>query len=184
MRPRPMPLVMSTLALAVAAAALCTATPVQADPLSFLQTGFAGGAAVQGRFTGSDLDGDGWVQREELSDFHLQFTGNHAIAAFSHDLSSLTSFTFGSGIGRFGAEPLVLEIQSLAVQGERITSYGTHAWPLAFAEGVVMELPSFVLSASGDTLQVGAVPEPAVPAMLLCGLAVLGWLQRRRAPTA
>lgn len=169
---------LSALALATA---LTAASPARADDsFQFLQTGYADGASISGSFSGSDVDGDGWVLLDELSAFTLQFSGNHVMAGFTHDLGALTDFRFGSGIGRFGPEPLELHIQSMAIEGERITSYGSRGWPLPFGEGAVMELPSFVLSGTGDALQVSAVPEPAAPVLLLAGLALLGWLQRRR----
>ncbi len=168
------------LPLLALAALLGAAAPAQADSVQFLQTGFADNATVQGFFSGRDADGDGWVQLGELSDFSLQFSGNHVMAGFSHGLANLTDFRYGTGIGTLDAG-LELHINSLALDGERITSYGSRSWPLAFAEGVVMELPALVLSGTSQALQVSAVPEPGPGALLLCGVSALGWLQRRRA---
>jgi hypothetical protein len=89
-RPSTYPLV--TL-LAIGAFGVTLTQPAHAGSYAFSQHGFDGGAFVQGSFEGEDTDHDGWLLGYEVTSFTLSFSGNDAVAAFTH------SFANGSGFG-------------------------------------------------------------------------------------
>jgi hypothetical protein len=67
--------------------------------VSFSQTGFTGGATVTGSFTGTDADGDGWLNSfvsGEITGYSMSFSGNVHVGAFSH---TITDFAFAGLVG-------------------------------------------------------------------------------------
>lgn len=69
--------------------ALCIAGPASAAILNFVQGGYTDGAELRFTVVGNDLNGDSFLEREnlnaidEISAFSLTFSGNALIAPFS-----------------------------------------------------------------------------------------------------
>ena len=77
--------------------------PAYASTYTFSQTGFEDGGAVSGYFTGSDLDGDGFIRmsgtQKEVGDFVLRYTGGSRLPNITIDFNELTrAASFGMGL--------------------------------------------------------------------------------------
>ena len=84
--------------LALAAAACLAASPAPAATLAFVQGGFSAGGELRLTVTGTDLNADGFLEREnfnpidEITGFSLSFTGNALIAPFTLVTNELLIF--------------------------------------------------------------------------------------------
>lgn len=165
------PLLAAALALAGAAA--------QAASFQFSQHGFAGGATLNGHFSGTDLDGDGWLYGYEITDFALRFSGSFAVPAFSHQLSDLNGLEYQLGTATLSG----LASNFGGSEGFVVASY---QWPTYHLAGVVTDLASGISSQTDHAIAisavsaVSAVPEPSRAALILGGLGVVTLLGRRQ----
>ena len=166
----------SLTALVAVAAAL--AQPAQAQSYSFSQRGYADGAMLTGHFAGTDLDGDGWLYGYELTEFELHWSGNRAVAAFSHGFDDRAGLEFNIAEGRID------HMASFSTDGDGapLFRYDSMGWPSYSIPGVVSDESLGLASMSWEALQVSAaVPEPRSTALLFAGLGLIGlWGQRRR----
>lgn len=91
------------------------AVPIQ--HFAFSQTGYSGGATVTGSFSGSDIDGDGWLNSfvaGELTAYSMAFSGNTVVTPFSHGLLDIV--TAGAAGG------LVYRLSGPALLGDDVVS--------------------------------------------------------------
>jgi hypothetical protein len=165
-----------TTAVALAAA---LAQPTQAQSFQFSQGGYADGATLTGHFTGSDLDGNGWLYGYELTEFQLNWSGNRAVQAFSLGYDERAGLEFELGSGTLSH----MAAFSQNDEGVRYFSFDSMGWPTYMIPGVVTDERLGLVSLSWEPLNVtAAVPEPQSVALLLGGLGLIGlWGQRRRA---
>ncbi|MEN9426825.1 MAG: hypothetical protein RLZZ220_1174 [Pseudomonadota bacterium] len=90
--------------LAVACLGLVSiSVPAYASTYTFSQTGFEDGGMVSGYFTGSDLNGDGFIRmsgaQREVGDFLLRYTGGSRLPDITIDFAELTrAASFGMGL--------------------------------------------------------------------------------------
>ncbi|KQW42774.1 MULTISPECIES: PEP-CTERM sorting domain-containing protein [unclassified Roseateles] len=169
--PRLVPL---TVVLALAAA---LAQPAQAESFQFNQGGYADGAVLTGHFSGSDLDGNGWLYGYELTSFELNWSGNRAVQAFSHGYDERAGLEFELASGR------LWHMASVGQDGEgvRLFTFDSMGWPTFHTPGTVTDERLGLASMSWEQMQVtAAVPEPQSLALLLAGLGLIG-LWRRQA---
>lgn len=159
--------------LAAATLAIAAALPAaHASSFTYLQTGFADGAAVSGMFSGEDTDGDGWIHAYELSEFTFNFSGNCAIDAFSFGMDNRAGLVFNVA---------ARTLDHLAASGDdNLLTYDAFGWPGYDIPGRVIDNRSGLTSITWEPLQVAAVPEPATVSLLLAGLLALGAVARRR----
>jgi len=88
------------LAAPLIACLLLAAVPraAEANTYSFRQDGFAGGGTLAFTVTGADLNGDGFLERQdrnpidEVTAFALSFSGGSVIAPFSFGMADLLVF--------------------------------------------------------------------------------------------
>jgi hypothetical protein len=68
--------------------------------LTFTQSGFSGGATISGSFSGTDSDGDGWLNsfQGEIASYSMAFSGNMIVQAFSHSQTDFATAGPGGGL--------------------------------------------------------------------------------------
>jgi MYXO-CTERM domain-containing protein len=148
---------------------------------------FLPGLQITGSFTGTDLDGDGLLEREELASLTIGSMDYVACAAGSNAYyhCGAESFAFSPGrglsfsVGEYGSDPEgwnsgghLLESGKLSYD-YRITPYNTAEHHLLWTEHTLLNM----VSASAVT----PVPEAPTWAMLAAGLGAVGlWRRRRR----
>lgn len=97
---------------------LVLATFSHAATYDFHQAGYSSGGAVSGYFSGTDLNGDGYINgaHGEIDDFQLSFAGNAAVSAFNIDYGDfLQTLAIGWGlIYRLGSTTIGTELNGLA----------------------------------------------------------------------
>lgn len=169
---------LSTLTVLLALAA-ALAQPAQAETFTFSQNGYADGATLTGSFSGTDLDGDGWLYGYELTAFELHWSGNRAVEAFSHGFDDRAGLEFDLAEQRIDH----LASVNLAGDSQRLFSFESMGWPSYQIPGVVTDERLGLASMSWEPLRVAAaVPEPQSLVLMLAGLGLIGgWCQRRRA---
>lgn len=164
---------LTTLIAAVAA----FAQPALAESFTFHQIGYADNATLSGHFSGSDLDGDGWLYGYELTEFELNWSGNRAVEAFSLGYGERAGMEFEL------ATRTVAHMAAFSQndEGVRFFSFDSHGWPSYLIPGSVTDERLGLVSMSWEPINVSAVPEPRSLVLLAGGLALIGaWRQRRR----
>lgn len=164
-------------ALAAAATALLVGTPAQAASYSFHQAGFAEGASVSGGFSGTDLDGDGWLFGYELTAFTLSFSGNAAVPAFRHTIENLNGIEYRIGAPTIGGDPMD-HLASSGPGDSHEIEYAAFGWPDYSVPGRIIDQRNETSTTSLELIRVSAVPEPGTWTLLLAGLGVVA--RRRR----
>jgi hypothetical protein len=180
MQRRPLPLFAATAAIALAGALM--APLAEAATYQFSQTGFTGGGAITGSFTGNDLDGDGWLYGYEITAFSLAFSGNADVPAFSHAKSSLGGIGYRIGENVIGGHPESYLTTSRTQNGHHIV-YDAFGWPEFTIPGRITDDTTGKVLTTAESILVtgvGVVPEPAGWALMLGGLGAVGSLARRR----
>ncbi len=171
---------MKLLAFTALAALFAATVPAEAAVYYFSQGGYTDGASVFGSFTGSDLDGDGFIDASvgEVTDFTASFSGNTVVSAFTIDYSNLVGGTLvydlSGGLGYAGDDSLLV-----------LSDDNAYTVGLQLCDGVnicsaVGDLNTYVFDSSPEGLKVTAVPEPAAWAMMLVGFGAVGVVARRR----
>lgn len=69
---------------------------------SFCQEGYSEDAYISGTFTGSDLNSDGQITNEELTDFTASFSGNSLVGPLSFTFENLGGFVYDNDGGPLG----------------------------------------------------------------------------------
>jgi hypothetical protein len=169
------------IAASAAAMALCCAAPAfagtdtttqlvqvtESSPgvFDFTEGGFAGGATISGFFKGTDTDSDGQLNSflGEVTDFHMSFSGNSKVGAFSLGLGSLFGLVYDLDGGPLG-DGLDLAIEGVGASSFKDTYL---AGPGPFARGACDGT-----NACGYVA--GGVPEPGTWSMALVGLLGVG----------
>jgi MYXO-CTERM domain-containing protein len=145
---------------------------------------------IAGSFTGTDLDGDGLLEREELNSLTIGSMDYVACAAGSNAYyhCGADSFTFSPerglsfSLGEYGGDPEGLNSGGHLVESGKlsydyqITPYSTFEHHLAWTGNTVLNM----VSASPVT----PVPEAPAWAMLAAGLGAVGLWRRRPAKFA
>jgi hypothetical protein len=177
MRPtRPLPAAL----LAGLLAAPWLGSPASAVQLSFAQGGFPNGGSLAFSVTGSDLNGDGFLERfnsnlvDEVTGFELGFSGNAVIADFSLGLAELLIFNLSLATRDF------LDLEAVVFAGNNNVAYVAGGSVGAdcvgvFGCGVVAALD---IEFAGTPLT--QVPAPAGLPLLGLALSALIAARRRR----
>jgi len=170
---------------------------------SFSQTDFQFGGSVAGTFSGEDVNGDGFLFNNELSEFTLNFSGDLLVGPFTLGLGELfaLSFDLGDGDDIFGNG----DNDQLSLLGDSNIGYSADQFGSPFCSAVLCTnvtgpgngFPGFFASRSDSFILLTSLdPEPAPVAVVRAevpepsGLAVLGLglgalaLRRRRRRTA
>lgn len=178
----------------LAAVLLCAGAAAQAQSSSwtFTYTGFYDrearsflpDASLSGTFAGADTNGDGILERNELTALTIGAVDYVACAADSNAYyrCGTDQFRFGPGndlsftLGRFGQDPEgfvgagTIVITDDTIFDYRFTPNGSTEHHLDWTKST--------------TLAVSLVAEPASGAMLAAGLLAVGWMGRRGRPTS
>lgn len=167
-------LLASVLALGLAAA------PTAAATLSFVQRGFSAGGTLSLTVTGTDLNGDGFLERanvnpiDEITGFALGFTGNPLIPAFSLGTADLLIFYLDLSTRDF------LDFDAIVFAGDTTVAYiagggtvGTDCTDPFFGCGLIAALET-------DSAAFPLTQVPAPGALGLFGLGLAGLLALRR----
>jgi len=173
-------------ACVAAAIGVAVALPARADTFSLSQGGYTGGAFISGFFSGDDLDHDGWLLGYEITNFSLSFSGNEIVAAFTHSFANGSGFSniayeLGTGAitgGQYGGLATRGGVGQNEFPGD--IRYSAWEWEAENLPGVVADLDSGLMDPTDQTLRVTAVPEPGTYALMLAGLAGMGFVVRRR----
>lgn len=171
------------------AAALLWSSPAAAGHWDFSYTGFLHEESgefrpdikLSGSFDGNDSDGNGKIERWELTKFYLdgtQYVGCGAppldfyqcnISAFSFTPGGTLSF----GLQYTYSDYAFMDIRQTTISGDRQITRRDYVVPV----------PSYVYTlvwTDATTLAISPVPEPLPAAMLIAGLAVLAGAHRSR----
>lgn len=165
--------------LVALAGALAQPAQAQVQSFNFSQGGYADGAMLTGHFAGEDLDGDGWLQGYELTEFELHFSGNRAVEAFDHVIDDSVGLEFNLEFDLATYRLSNMSSASRVGDSEWLFSFESMG-PTYRIPGVVTDEQLGVASMSWDSVRVSAVPEPGSLAMLLSGLGLVGMWSRRR----
>ncbi|WP_079437102.1 PEP-CTERM sorting domain-containing protein [Zoogloea sp. LCSB751] len=113
---------------------LVLATFSHAATYNFYQAGYSGGGGVSGYFSGTDLNGDGYLvgTHGEIDGFQLSFAGNAAVDAFSIDYADfLQTVSIGWGlIYRLGSTTLGTELNGLSDGMLMVFNFDAYGNPL------------------------------------------------------
>jgi hypothetical protein len=149
---------------------------------SFVQNGFAGGAAVTGTFSGVDTNGDGQISYFtnppepayplEVTNFDLSFSGNAIVPSFSLTFSQLDNFNYQLGPTLGSGTAVINGLTEGIESGDTDRFYRAGPGPMAPCDGA---------QACGGVL---ALPEPEVWVVLLVGLFGVGGAARHRFATS
>lgn len=167
------PLLAAALAILLGAMA-----PASAASLTFAQDGFANGGRLALTITGTDANGDGFLERmdrnpiDEITGFDLRFAGNTLINDFSLGLAELLVFNLNLATLDFR------DLDAIIFAGDFNVAY--LAGGSGGADCVGVFLCGFVAALDIDyaTSPLTLVPEPGSLALL--GLAVPAMLVARR----
>jgi hypothetical protein len=164
----------------------CGCGVAAASPLTytFAQKGFESvydgqaGGVVTGSFTGEDLNGDGYLALRdgEITAYSASYSGNAEIQPFTHALPELQYLSYAIGSSGFG---------QVANPGIRFLNFvnSAHAelsYDIDDQLIFIGELGSGPIYYTRESAFVTAVPEPAMPLLLLAGLLPLAYLGKRR----
>ncbi|MBS0347976.1 MAG: PEP-CTERM sorting domain-containing protein [Proteobacteria bacterium] len=150
-----------TLSRAVAGLGLLVlATFSHAATYEFHQAGYTGGGAVSGYFSGTDLNGDGYLvgTHGEIDGFQLSFAGNAAVGAFSIDYADfLQTVSIGWGlIYRLGSTTLGTELNGLSDGMLMVFNFDADGNPLDSVSAVPIA-NNFAAAAGPGTLGIASV---------------------------
>ena len=161
----------------------CGGAAASALTFTFTQKGFGSvydgqkGGVVTGSFTGEDLNGDGYLAMRdgEITAYFASYSGNAEIAPFIHALRELQYLSYAIESAGFGhaANPGT-HFQNFVKSGDAELSYDIDD-QLIF----IGELGSGPIYYTSESAFVTAVPEPAMPLLLLAGLVPLACVRSR-----
>lgn len=158
--------------------ALGTSGPATAASLTYVQGGYTGGAELRLTVTGTDLNGDGFLERmnlapiDEVTGFSLAFSGNALIAPFTLGTGDLLVFYLNLATRDF------LDADAIVFAGNFDVAYVAGGSAGADCVGVFLCGIVAALDIDYAAQPLTLVPEPAGLALL--GLAVPGLLALRR----
>lgn len=174
----------------ICAALASLALPAVAARYNFSQDGYSDGGKISGWFEGVDKNSDGVLVswENEVTDYHLSYSGGSSVAAFTHSFSDFNGLLYlinspmGSRLGDdgspwFGGEGIGSNMNGSF--GRFLYVAGAAAAGLSGGGGV-MDWMTGATSTTNNLIEVAAVPEPETYAMLLAGLGVVGWSLRKR----
>ncbi len=143
--------------------------------------------ATDGAFFGAGSDPDHWLSTDVP-------TASIVFSAFSGGVQAVGGFFFGSDLfGAYAPGSILLSAtDATGTTSQRITAASTGSFIGFLSSGGLTSLTVTAVEPGGDFLWPtvnglvlsAAVPEPSTYALLLAGLAALGWGVRRRASVA
>lgn len=143
---------------------------------TFTQAGYPGATSVWGWFSGTDLNADGYLTALELTDLQFSYSSNSG--SFESLAVNVSGMLNGGGFSfKIGGDLLGDDLNEFVAAG--IGGLATVGFSYRSDEtgGVFVSPPDFPIGTVSTTelIRVAPIPEPSALALLLAGLATIGF---------
>ena len=172
---------------------MLTTWSVNATPYryTFVQGGYPEGATVEGMFYGEDIDLDGVITRDEVTEFVMVWSGNSVLRPWTWvaepwpptmNQSSSLRFTATTAAGDLFPAPGSDDLAAISERSSMVTGSHVRISNATRERGeiVVANSPHYVLQTTTNPAVMTSVPIPAGFWLFGSGLLGLIWAGRRK----